>query len=169
MECFTNSTSSPLSIVPHASAALSAGPEKRIGDFGGTPCERFLSPVWVITEGWLCVNLLISVARVKAGLRNYDADRLETPAAAIGERGLRGDIPPWRWPALSSLHREDVFPGERLSALVDATEQAGSVDPHERDLLLLGVAAAAGGTLKPCFIGVTLDSLVIDNRGGWTS
>jgi hypothetical protein len=85
---------------------------------------------------------LAFVAHVKASWRAFDPARLSALATAVLAEPLRVDIDPTSWPSLSSFHNESLIPPERVSALVDAVDRIEAVAAPERDLLLLGVAAA---------------------------
>jgi hypothetical protein len=85
---------------------------------------------------------LAFVAHVKASWRTFDPIRLSTLATALLADPLRIDIDSAGWPSLSSFHNEALIPPQRVSALVDAVDRIETVAEPERDLLLLGVAAA---------------------------
>ena len=86
---------------------------------------------------------LAFVAQTKVGWRNYRPDLLAKVRKTVLAEPLNEDISPLEWPALSTLHNSEMFDGNRVSALVDVTKRLKELDDPHRDLLLLGVAAAA--------------------------
>ena len=86
---------------------------------------------------------LCFVARTKANWRKYDPNQFNRLVGEFLAEPLRRDLSPKIWPALSTFHNPEMFSSHRVSALVDAVARIGKIPEAERDLLLLGVAAAA--------------------------
>ncbi len=90
------------------------------------------------------VNPFIAfAAEIKAQWRAFNPDRLLELIEQVLKNPLRSDIEPVVWPALSTFHNERLFAADRVSQLVDAVDRVTALDDHERDLLLLGIAATA--------------------------
>lgn len=86
---------------------------------------------------------LAFMAQTKASWRDYSPWRLMALAAEVTAEPFRHDVDPAAWPALSSLHNEEIFAPERVSALVDAVNRIQALAQRESELLLLGVGSAA--------------------------
>jgi SAM-dependent methyltransferase len=86
---------------------------------------------------------LTFVSRTKTSWRDYNPAQLRRLATEVLSEPLSKALDPTGWPALSTFHNHDIFEPQRLSELIDSTNRISNVDSPERDLLLLGVAAAA--------------------------
>jgi hypothetical protein len=86
---------------------------------------------------------LAFVARTKVSWREYDPKRLAGCATQILSRPLTEDFTAVPRPPLSTFEKVDMIAPARLSALLDAVQRVKGLATPERDLLLLGVAAAA--------------------------
>lgn len=85
---------------------------------------------------------LLFVSDTKLNWRNYRPGTLHRLSEQVLDDALRADIPQSQWPALSTLHRVDMFAPERVSQLLDVIERIRTLPTPESNLLLLGVAAA---------------------------
>lgn len=83
------------------------------------------------------------VANTKVNWRRYNPDRMEDLIRRILAQPLQTQLPFEQWPELSSFHNPEMFDPRKVSALVDAVERVSRLTDIERNLLMLGIAAAA--------------------------
>jgi hypothetical protein len=90
------------------------------------------------------VNPFLSfLARVKANWRKYDPDKLTNIIDELLFKPLSKSIPQTKWPSLSTFHNPAMIAPNKVSALVDIVDRVRGVEMPYKDLLLVGVAAAA--------------------------
>ena len=103
-----------------------------------------LQQTWVGKSIGIEVNpFLAFVAETKKDWRLYHAERLKAMSQDLLSNPLRTDIVADEWPTLSTFRDQRMFSAERVSSLVDAVRRVKETELPERNLLLLGVAAAA--------------------------
>jgi len=90
------------------------------------------------------INPFLSfLAEVKANWRKYDPDKLTKIIEELLAEPLSKSISPAKWPSLSTFHNLAMIAPNKVSALVDVVERLKAVENIYKDLLLVGVAAAA--------------------------
>ena len=90
------------------------------------------------------INPFLSfLAGVKANWRKYDPDKLTNIRKALLSEPLSKSIPQTKWPSLSTFHNPAMIAPNKVSALVDIVDRVRGVENTYKDLLLVGVAAAA--------------------------
>lgn len=111
---------------------------------GTTLLAGDLELAWHARRVGLDVNpFLCFVAQTKTNWRSYDPVRLNRLVREILDQPLREDLCQEEWPGLSTLHNAEMFSPTRVSGLLDAISRVRAVQQPERDVLMLGVAAAA--------------------------
>lgn len=103
-----------------------------------------------IQHHWHCqrigveINPFLSfVTRTKTSWRDYKPDRIEELGKKILATPLKRRLPRNQWPELSTFHNSEMFSPSKVSALVDAVNRIYGLTDLERDVLMLGIAAAA--------------------------
>ena len=103
-----------------------------------------LQQKWVGKSIGIEVNpFLAFVAETKKNWRLYDAGQFRELSRHLLSNPLQTDIVADEWPTLSTFRDQRMFGPQRVSALLDAVRRVEGTELPYRNLLLLGVAAAA--------------------------